>query len=88
MKLKSGFIKTRILDDWVVVPADDSEAGKNFVIQINETGAAIWDGIEAGKTPEQIAEDLVAEYDVDLEKAKCDTEAFLANLKEIHLLEE
>ncbi len=88
MKIKDGFVKTRVVDGWVIVPVDETSDLGNFVIQINETGAIIWDGIEAGETPVQIAESIVAEYEVDSEKAKQDLAGFLSKMKELHILED
>ncbi len=50
---------------------------------LNETGARIYKGYKEGRTAEQIASDLVAEYDVDFKTALKDTKEFLALLRSL-----
>ncbi len=48
---------------------------------LNETGARIYKGYKEGRNAEQIASDIVAEYDVDFETALKDTRNFLSILR-------
>ncbi|MEO0167695.1 MAG: PqqD family protein [candidate division WOR-3 bacterium] len=48
---------------------------------MNETAARIYKGYKEGRNAEQIASDLVAEYDVDFETALKDTKEFLTILR-------
>lgn len=72
MKTKPGFIKRKIKDKFIVVaigPA--SKTYKNF-IELNYTASLIWDYISIGKNINQIADEFVKEFGIDLEKAKQD----------------
>ncbi len=48
----------------------DMDRGEYFAL--NEIGAALWTGLEAGKTLEQVADEVVARYDVKLPEALAD----------------
>jgi Coenzyme PQQ synthesis protein D (PqqD). len=50
-------------------------------IAMNETGWRIYKGYKEGRTVEQIASDLTAEYNVDFETALKDTKEFIALLR-------
>lgn len=50
-------------------------------IIMNETAARIYKGYKEGRNAEQIASDLVAEYDVDFETALKDTKEFLSLIR-------
>jgi len=56
-----------------------ASSGRELIF--NETGAKVYRGYVSGRTPEQIASDLVAEYDVDYETALRDTEDFIRTLR-------
>lgn len=48
-----------------------------LVLASNPAGARIWQQIEEGRTPGDIASALVDEYHIDLERAERDVRAFL-----------
>ncbi|NPB03696.1 MAG: PqqD family protein [Thermotogae bacterium] len=56
-----------------------SERGSSLVL--NETGMRIYKGYVSGRNVEQIASDLVAEYEVDYETALRDTKEFISTLR-------
>ena len=62
----------------------DMERGEYFAM--DEIGATLWAGVQAGKTLEQIAEDVVAHYDVPLPQALTDLAALRNELLERGLL--
>ncbi len=51
----------------------------------NETGMRIYRGYVSGRNVEQIASDLVAEYEVDYETALRDTKEFIRTLRSMGL---
>ncbi len=62
----------------------DMDRGEYFAM--DEIGATLWAGVEAGKTLEQIAEDVVARYDVALPQALTDLAALRDELLDRGLL--
>jgi hypothetical protein len=51
-----------------------------LVLASNPIGARIWQLIEQQRTPPEIARQLVADYEISLERARRDVEAFAAAL--------
>lgn len=51
-------------------------------ISLNETGAAIWELLEDGKSPEQIAESFAEEYGIAKEEALADVRQFMEQLEQ------
>ncbi len=71
MKLKENMVITKVGEDYFVVPVGHSMQNFHGLVRLNETGADIWKALAAGKTPEQIADQLVSEYEgVDLPRAR------------------
>ena len=56
------------------------------MIALNETGAFIWDLLKEDNTVEAIAKTLVEKYEIDLDTAMSDTEAYVNMLKEADAL--
>ena len=61
--------------------------GNSTYFGLDPVGAMIWSGLEAGKSPSAICDDILAEFDIDLETAKRDLAAFLLHLEENQLAE-
>ena len=88
MKLKKDFIKTEAIgDSYVVVPIGEESLKTHCIITLNETANMIYDGIEAGMDENAIAEKLMAEYEVPLEKATMDVRATVEKLIEAGVVE-
>lgn len=79
IKITDGYELRKILDRDVVT-ADPNVY--NGIIKLNETGAVIWKGIAAGKTKDEIAEEIFSEYETTREKALADVTGFIEDLKE------
>lgn len=62
----------------------DMDRGEYFAM--DEIGATLWAGLDAGKTLEQIADDVVARYDVAREQALGDLVALRDELLQRGLL--
>lgn len=58
-----------------------ASSGRGRDLILNETGAKIYRGYISGRTAEQIASDLVAEYEVSYETALRDTKEFIRTLR-------
>ncbi len=63
---------------WGILKPLNLKAGN---VAMNETGWRIYKGYKEGRTAEQIASDLTAEYNVDFETALKDTKEFIALLR-------
>lgn len=81
MKIKKDFIKvTAIGDTSVVVPVGEESEKTHRVIELNETAAQIYDGIEKGLDEQTIAAELAVEYGITAEKAAQDVKSVIEKL--------
>lgn len=87
MKIKKGFVKRKIGDNYLVVSTKRASAQSMF-IELNETSSYIWDLILKGYDVDKIAESLSKNYSVSFEKAKSDTEKLIENMKSAGIFEE
>jgi hypothetical protein len=60
-------------------------AGGNYYA-LDEVGAQIWEALSHGRTPEQIAADLVERYETDLGTLRADVEELTRTLLDRGLL--
>ena len=54
--------------------------------QLNETAMVVWKGLEQGKNVGEIADDIVARYEVELDNATHSVERILDNFQNYKLL--
>jgi hypothetical protein len=74
-------------EEAIVVPIGDTSTPFGSVYTFNQSGAAIWNMIEAGRSAMDIAAYLESEYGISAEQATADTEEFLAALAREGLIE-
>ncbi len=86
MKLKQEFVLRTIAGDTVLIPV--GKLGDKFhgVITLNETGKFIWEKLEEGKEPADIAAALTDEYEVPYQKAVDDVGKICGQLRELGVL--
>lgn len=87
MKIKEGYVLREVAGQAVVIAV--GEASKKFhgMINLNESGKRIWEGVEEGKEKEEIAKTLTKEYEVEYEKALHDTEKMIEKMKDVGVIE-
>ncbi|HEY3130400.1 MAG TPA: PqqD family protein [Acidobacteriota bacterium] len=72
----SDRIAARIIGgETVIVGLDD-----NTMNILNDVGTFIWERVDAGKTLHEIIPEICAEYEVDEQTAKRDTETFVEEM--------
>ncbi len=86
MKIKEGYLLRSVAGNDVVVPVGNLDF--DGMITLNETGCMIWKELEKGCTFDELLSKFLEEYDVELEVAKKDLNAFLQKLKEADLVTE
>lgn len=82
MKIKAGFVVRKVGGECVVVPV--GEMSKNFhgMINLNETGAFLWNFFTEEHTVDEGVAALLAEYEVEEEIARADVQAFVNTIEE------
>lgn len=58
------------------------------MIQLNQTGAFIWQQLEAGKNEDEILSLMLEKYEISEEKAKEDITLFIEKLRKDNLIDE
>lgn len=80
--IKEGFVLRKTAGVNMVTPTGLNIKEFNGFLVLNDTGAYIFSKLKNGETVLKIAQSLVQEYDVSLEKAEEDVIAVIASLRE------
>ncbi len=86
MKINEDFILRKVADSYVVVPVNKMTLDFNGIINLNETGAFLFEILQNGATLEELKEKLLAEYEVSPETAQQDIEIFINKVKDAGIL--
>lgn len=87
MKIKEGFMIRKVAGEYVVVPVGDAGRGFHGMIQLNDTGAFLWEQCCRKTDKEQIVQAVTEKYEIDEITAKRDVESFLEKLARAGILE-
>ena len=87
MKIKKDFVLRKVADSYVVVPVNSLTLDFNGVMNLNETGAFLFEQLQNGIEKEELVCKMLDEYDVTEEKASADIDAFINKLKDADVFE-
>lgn len=87
MKIKNDFVLRKVADSYVVVPVNSLTLDFNGVMNLNETGAFLFEQLQNGIEKEELVCKMLDEYDVTKEKASADIDAFISKLKDADVFE-
>ena len=87
MKIKSGFVKSKIGDECVVVPVGAKTVDFRGIITLNDSAEFIWNSLKEDKTEQELLKLILCEYYVDEAIAKKDLDEFISVLKDKDLLD-
>ncbi|MBQ8284601.1 MAG: PqqD family protein [Clostridia bacterium] len=76
MKIKKGFVVRVVGGESVVVPVGELSKTFHGMINLNETGAFLWNFFTEEHTIDEGVAALCGEYEVDEERARVDVEKF------------
>ena len=88
MKLKYEFVERLIVDEYVLVPAGEAARTFGGMITTSEVGATIMRALKQDVSQAELLALLMEEYDVDAQTANSDLNAFVQQLRELHVLED
>lgn len=80
MKTKSGFVLKKIAGENIVMPVGENIKNFDGAIVLNEVSAFVWSKLESGTSRNELVEYIIAEYDVDADKAAADLDVLLGKL--------
>ena len=86
MKIKDGFLLRQVAGQTVVLPTGGG-LDLNMMITLNDTGAFLWEHLQADTDETALVTALLAEYDVTEEKARQAVDGFIATLNDHGFLE-
>ena len=87
MKVKENFMLRKIADSYVVVPVGRQTLDFNGIINLNETGAFLFELLQKGASRDELVEKLLAEYEVERDRAQADVDKFIQSVKDADVLE-
>lgn len=87
MKVKEGFVLREVVDEYLVMPTGAQMKSFEGAIVLNEPSAFLWNKMQSNVTRTEMVEALLAEYDVDEETARRDTDALIEKLDAYGVLE-
>ena len=87
MKIKEDFILRKVADSYVVVPVNKMTLDFNGIINLNETGAFLFELLQKGAERDELVDKMLEEYDVDREKAEVDINVFIQKVRDADVLE-
>ena len=87
MRINSNFLLRKVADSYVVVPVGSAVVDFSGLINLNETGAFLFELLQQGADENVLVQKLLAEYDVTEDIATKDVRAFISKVKEAGILE-
>jgi hypothetical protein len=87
-QMKGRVVLRRIGEDRLLVPVSGGAAREPCVFPVNETGEFLWARLLEGRTADEAAAALAAEFDVEPEAARADAREFVETLLQQGLIEE
>ena len=86
MKIKEGFLVRKVAEDFVAVPVNNIENNFYGMVQLNKTGAFIFEMLQVEHTKEEVIAAMQDKYDLSAEQANLDFDDFIEILTDNDLL--
>ena len=87
MKRSEDFLLQNVGGQDLLVPLGAKVMDMNSLITLNATGRRVWELLAEDRSVEYLVAEVVEQFDVDLERARADVQAFLDDLGRLGLLE-
>jgi len=86
MKVSDQFILRNVAGDNLLIPTGSSALDVKGLILLSESGLLLYNKLKGGCAKEDLVAALTAEYEVSEQEAARDTEAFLEQMRQLHIL--
>ncbi len=80
MKIKSGYVLHSMRNEYVVVAIGKRTKEFRGIIRLNDTGAFLWEQLQADRTEQELQEALMERYGITEEVAKESVDTFAQKL--------
>lgn len=87
MKVLLDMITREIAGETILVPVGASAIKYNGLITLNEVGAFLWARLPGAEDEAALVDAVLEEYEVSREEAASDVAEFIAQLKELKIVE-
>ncbi len=89
MKIKNDFIIQKMTEtSYVAMPTGNSKNLVKGYLNLNSTGAFLWNILKDSASKQDLVNAIVKNFEVDVELAKKDVDAFILKLTEIGALDD
>lgn len=88
MKIKEGFVLRSVADTWAAIPVGKAAAEFNGMLNLNDSGAMLWQLLEQGAQREDMIQAVLDRYEITRQQAAEDVDAFLTTLRSAGCMEE
>lgn len=87
MKVKEDFLLRKISDSYVVVPVGKAIVDFSGMVNLNESGAMLFEMLQKGCEEDDLVNAVLREYDIDEATARADVKRFVAKVEGAGILE-
>ncbi len=87
MKVKEDFLLREVAGCFVVVPVGKATVDFNGMLNLNDTGAFLWENLQEETTKQELVEKLLSTYEIAEDIASRDVDLFIKKLEDADLLE-
>ena len=87
MKIKEGFVLREVAGQTIVIAVGEASKSFHGMINLNNTGKEIWEGVQKGMNEDLIAKKLTEKYEVSLSKAQEDVDRLIRKMYEAGVME-
>ncbi len=87
MKVKEDFLLRKISDSYVVVPVGQAVVDFSGMVNLNESGAMLFEMLQKGCEEDDLVNAVLSEYDIDEATARADVKRFVAKVEGAGILE-
>lgn len=85
-KRSTDIATRRVLDETLLVPIRGMVAQRMEIFALNPVAAFVWNHLDGNTTRDELTRAIVAEFEVDSERARADLDTLLAELQESGLV--
>lgn len=87
MRIKEGFVLREVAGQAVAIAVGEASEKFHGMINLNDTGKCIWQGIQEGMSEKEIVKKITDQYEVDLERAENDVKQMIQKMYEVGVIE-
>ena len=87
MKIKDNFILGEVAGEDILIPVGEAALRVHGMVTLSESAVLLYEKVQAECDEEALVDVLTGEYDVERDEALQDVKAFLAQMRQVGILE-